>query len=260
MPIAAKQSEISSIPDFQGETTINYPETDGQPMADSDAQRKPLTYLIEALDYHFHKQSQVYVSGDLLIYYEKGNPKASVAPDVFVVFCVPKHPRKTYKTWIEGKAPDVVIEIASHRTFYKDEKVKPQLYQRLGVQEYFQFDPTGEFMQPVLCGRYLDQNSQYQQMNVEQLKEDRLMLNSRVLGLEFHVEKDELRVFDPKSKAYLLTYSEAVEACQLAEATLDRQKWALDALFEWERAEKERERADKLAERLRALGINPDDI
>jgi len=250
MSIAAKQSEISSIPDFQGETTINYPETDGQPMADSDAQRKPLTYLIEALDYHFHKQRQVYVSGDLLIYYEKGNPKASVAPDVFVVFCVPKHPRKTYKTWIEGKAPDVVIEIASSSTFHKDEKVKPLLYQGLGVQEYFQFDPTGELMQPVLRGRYLDENGQYQQMIVEQLKEETLRLSSRVLALEFHVEKDELRVFDPKTKAYLFTYSQAVQAHQLAQkqAILERKRkeWALrDALLERERADNERERADK---------------
>jgi Uma2 family endonuclease len=250
MPIAAKQSEISSFPDFQRETTINYPETDGQPIADSDAQRKPLTYLIDALDHHFREQNQVYVSGDLLIYYEKGNPKASVAPDVFVVFGIPKHPRKTYKTWIEGKVPNVVIEIASSTTFHKDEKVKPQLYQALGVQEYFQFDPTGDLMWPVLRGHYLDENGQYQQMIVEHLKEETLKLTSRVLGLEFQVEIDELHVFDPKTKAYLFTYSEAVQAYQLAqkEATLERKRkeWAQrEAKLERERAELERERADK---------------
>ncbi|RKZ51099.1 MAG: Uma2 family endonuclease [Candidatus Parabeggiatoa sp. nov. 3] len=254
MPIAARQSETSQTSHFQEETNLIYPETDGQPIADSDAQRKPLIYLINALDSYFSEQRQVYVSGDLLIYYEKGNPKASVAPDVFVVFGVPKHPRKTYKTWIEGKAPNVVIEIASSSTFHKDEKVKPQLYQGLGVQEYFQFDPTGDLMWPVLRGHYLDQNGQYQQMIVEQLKEDTLMLSSRVLGLEFHVEKDELRVFDPKTKAYLFTYSEAVQAHQLAQkqATLERKRkeWALrDALLERERADNEQERADLEQER-----------
>ncbi|MEK8021430.1 MAG: hypothetical protein VSS75_031525, partial [Candidatus Parabeggiatoa sp.] len=111
-----------------------------------------------------------------------------------------------------------------------------------------------DLMWPVLRGHYLDQNAQYQQMNVEQLKENTLMLSSRVLGLEFQVERDELRVFDPKTKAYLFTYSEAVQAHQLAQkqATLERKRkeWALrDALLERERADNERERADNEQER-----------
>ncbi len=76
---------------------VIYPETDGEPVAESDFQRVPLTYAIEALQRYFQDQSDVYVSGDLFIYFEEGNPQAVVAPDVFVVFGVEKKPRRTYK-------------------------------------------------------------------------------------------------------------------------------------------------------------------
>lgn len=52
-------------------------------MAESDFQREPLSYAVTALRRFFRHQSQTYVSGNMLLYYEKGNPKAAVAPDVF---------------------------------------------------------------------------------------------------------------------------------------------------------------------------------
>ena len=55
----------------------------------------------------------MYVSGDLLIYYEEGNPRVAVAPDVFVVFGVEDRMRMSYKVWEEGKGPDFVLEVAS---------------------------------------------------------------------------------------------------------------------------------------------------
>ena len=64
---------------------VDYPSSDGQPMAETDHQRTPLTYAIDALRDHFRDRPDVYVSGNLFIYYQKGNPRAVVAPDVFVV-------------------------------------------------------------------------------------------------------------------------------------------------------------------------------
>src|SRR5712692_362625 len=89
---------------------IEYPSSDGLPMAESDSQRKPLTYAVEALDLYFQERADVYVSGNLFIYYEEGNPEAVVAPDVFVVFGAPKHRRSSYMLWNEPKAPDFVME------------------------------------------------------------------------------------------------------------------------------------------------------
>ncbi len=64
---------------------VHYPSSDGRPMAESDFQRTPLTYAVERLRHHFRGRPDVYVSGNLLLYYQEGNPRAVVAPDVFVV-------------------------------------------------------------------------------------------------------------------------------------------------------------------------------
>src|SRR5215831_8651264 len=106
-------------------TTVDYPDTDGLPMAESDFQRKPLTYGVEALDIYFQDRPDVYVSGNLFIYYEEGNPQASIAPDVFVVFGASKRDRASYLLWNEPKAPDFVLEITSRHTRREDQETKP---------------------------------------------------------------------------------------------------------------------------------------
>ena len=85
---------------------VEYPSSDGKPMAENDAQRSAMFYLIGALRVYFTHRRDVYVSGDLLVYYEEGNPRASVAPDVLVAFGVEDRERQTYKVWEEGKAPN----------------------------------------------------------------------------------------------------------------------------------------------------------
>lgn len=72
---------------------VDYPESDGKPVAESDYQRPYIAYSTEILNIFFANQPQVYVSGNLLIYYDEGNPKARVAPDAFVVFNRPKGKR-----------------------------------------------------------------------------------------------------------------------------------------------------------------------
>ena len=114
---------------------IDYPETDGEPMAETDWQAIPLMYAVTGLRDHFRGRDDVYVSGNLLIYYEEGNVHASVAPDVFVVMGVPSHPRPIYKLWEEAKAPDFVLEITSRSTRARDATRKRSLYRRLGVVE-----------------------------------------------------------------------------------------------------------------------------
>lgn len=200
MTLAAHQTSIKN--------EIYYPDTDGEPMAESDFQRKPLMYAVEALDLYFQARADVYVSGNLLIYYEQDNPKASVAPDVFVVFGVAKGDRYTYKTWEEGKGPDVVIEITSHTTRVRDEVEKPVLYRHLGVKEYFQYDPTGDYLQPALRGQWLDEDGEYHEIPASQLADGVLKLESHLLGLELRLEEGRLRLYDPAKAEYLLTHAE----------------------------------------------------
>ena len=121
---------------------IDYPRSDGKPLAENDAQLHALLYAVGALGLHFAERSDVYVSGDLPIYYEEGNPRVSVAPDAFVVFGVEDRVRMNYKVWEEGKGPDFVLEVASPSTWREDVERKPAVYAGLGVREYFLFRPV----------------------------------------------------------------------------------------------------------------------
>ena len=136
---------------------VFYPESDGQPMAESDVHRDLMIDLIAMLREYFHDDPQVYISGNLLLYYQEGNPRRSVAPDVFVVKGVPGGRRRIYKLWEEGQPPDVVFEVTSPSTRGEDLRTKHDLYARLGVTEYFLFDPLGEYLRPPLQGHQLTQ-------------------------------------------------------------------------------------------------------
>src|SRR5262245_6113016 len=130
-----------SLPEAMLVPAIDYPESDGQPMAETDVHAKTMINLRLALDVYFNDDPQVYVSGNLLIYYVKGNPAKRVASDVFVVRGVPKGDRRIYKLWEESAPPGIVIEISSRQTWREDMHTKLRLYEKLGVQEYFIFDP-----------------------------------------------------------------------------------------------------------------------
>src|SRR5258706_8957889 len=92
--------------------SIYYPESDGKPMAETDVHRGMIVYLTTALENFFRDEPDTYVSGDLLLYYAKGDPKKRVAPDVFVVRGVPKGNRRIYKLWEEGRPPNVIFELS----------------------------------------------------------------------------------------------------------------------------------------------------
>jgi Uma2 family endonuclease len=265
---------------YQPGTVIHYPESDGQPMTESDPTRDYLTYCVEALNLFFQSRSQVYVSGNLFIYYEEGNPRAVVSPDVFVVFGVTKRQRRVYKTWEEGgKVPAFILEITSRTTRQQDEMTKPQLYAQLGVQEYFQYDPTGDYLQPQLKGRTLVDGI-YQPLPLQELPDGRWMIRSAALDLDVCLPPPDgstltivtqgqiprlLRLYDPKTGEKLLNYAESIAARnQERERVAQEQERAEQ---ERERAEQERERAEQLEQvrqgaipKLLALGMSPDQV
>ena len=89
--------------------TVIYPESDGKPMAETEYHRDIMIDFIQMLKRYFRNVNDVHVSGNLLMYYEEGNPRKSVSPDVFVAFGVSKKRRRTYKIWEEGHAPDLCV-------------------------------------------------------------------------------------------------------------------------------------------------------
>ena len=200
---------------------VHYPSSDGKPMAENDAQRDAIMYGISALTRHFRDRRDVYVSGDLLIYYEEGNPRVSIAPDVFVVFGVEKRRRFNYKLWQEQRAPAFVLEVASPSTWRDDIGPKRSVYARLGVREYWQYDPLGEHLPARLQGGRLTPSG-YVRQPVLTESDGTLALHSETLGLELRAAPGrEMRFRDPATSLDLPSYDEEAEG-RVAEAAARR--------------------------------------
>ncbi len=223
---------------------VHYPEEDGEPMAEGDIQRDYLIYTVESLREHFRQRRDVYISGNLFIYYEEGNPKAVVAPDCFVVIGVANHNRGIYKLWEEGRPPDFVLEVTSKSTRSEDQGPKRGLYAHLGVTEYWQYDPTGSYLYPPLHGFRLEGTNYIPIERPHPFGAD-FYLQSSVLNLEIHLRDGELRFRNPKTGDFLLTHSETEAA---------RQKAEQQARAEAERRQAAEARIAELEAKLHALG------
>lgn len=221
---------------LQHEPEIEYPESDGKPMAETPIHLKVMLHCIEALEDHFVGEPDVYVSGNMLLYYEKGK-RSSVAPDVFVVRGVPKEEdRDVYLLWREGQGPCFVLEVTSKTTREEDETTKKPRYAQLGVEEYFLFDPRGEYLRPRFQGFFLS-GGVYQPLRPD--PDGRL--TSRTLDITFLPQGRSLRMADATTGRLLLTYEE----------------WKAKAEAAEERAAQAEERARALAEELERLRRRP---
>ena len=216
-----------------------YPSSDGLPLAENEWQLEAILDAISVLRVRYRSRPDVYVVGDLLIYYEEDNPRRSVAPDVFVVFGAPKHKRNVYKLWEEPKAPDFVLEVASKNTWREDLDRKHALYAELGVREYWLFDPKDEYFDPPLQGLVLREGV-YRPLPAL-MDNGARTIRSDVLGLDLRHERGELRFWDPVTGQYLRN---------LARATKERD----EAAKERDEARKERDEATRARdEATRAL-------
>lgn len=262
--------------------SVIYPDSDGQPIAESDATRYYLFYCVETLRLYFRGRQNIYVSGNLFIYYEEGNNNVSISPDVFVIFGVSNRDRRSYKTWEEGgKLPSFILEITSRTTKRRDEVEKPALYASLGVAEYFQYDPTGDYLKPQLkAGRLVD--GTYQSLPLQWAEDGTSYIHSTVLGLDLQLQSSEpsmlavvplpqeLRFYDPQTGLKLLSREELEQAKERVEQERDAAAQERDAVAqERDAAAQERDAAVqerdaavqealRLAERLRELGVDLD--
>jgi Uma2 family endonuclease len=133
------------------DAAIFYPYSDGEPLAESYDHLYAILTILEVLRVYLIGQ-QATVLADQYLYYVEGNPQRRVAPDVMVIFNVEPGGRDSYKIWEEGEVPRVVFEITSPSTRSQDEVQKKALYEELGVTEYWQFDPRGEWIDGQLRG------------------------------------------------------------------------------------------------------------
>ena len=201
--------------------TIDYPDSDGLPMVENESQFWPILYVGSALDRYYQDREDVYVVGNLLLYYQEGNPRQgdfgkSVSPDLIVVLGAPKHVRSSYRLWEEPKAPDFVLEIASESTYRTDRGEKRDIYAGMGVSEYWQYDPVGNYLDPPLLSFRLV-GSHYVPIPAMAQEGGMLTVRSEVLGLELRLTagapvREALHFYDPVRGEYLRTYREVDQA------------------------------------------------
>lgn len=205
-------------------TEIVYPDSDGQPMADNTLQFEWITTIKGGLDHLFQDDPNVFVAGDLLWYPVEGEPTLRCAPDVLVAFGRPKGYRGSYQQWHEGGiAPQVVFEILSPGNRILEMMRKLQFYTRYGVEEYYVFDPESKELSGWIRA----------EGGLEEVPEMHGWVSPR-LGVRFELDAGGLHLYRPDGQPFKRYVELARE---------------LDA---------ERERAERLAARLRELGVEPD--
>lgn len=216
-----------------------FPDSDGKPMADNTEQFRWIVRLKENLEILFANDPQVFVAGDLLWYPVQLRTIPPVAPDVMVVFGRPKGKRGSYKQWQEADIPpQVVFEIRSPSNSGEELARKFEFYNTHGVEEYYLYDPD----EPRLQGW---------------LRQQRLVAIAAIegwvsprLGIRLTMAQGELVVYRPDGQRFW----SSVELFQRAEQE------RLRAEQEHQRAEQEHQRAEQLANYLRTLGVDPDNL
>lgn len=202
----------------EDDLSIEYPSSDGEPMAENKWQYVAMTDTTSALENRFIHRHDVFVGSDMLIYYRMNDNATRVAPDVFVVFGASgKHFRDSWIVWREGRAPDFVMEVASPSTWQRDAAEKRDIYAEIGVSEYWRYDPTGSLFSPELVGERLV-GGEYRPITLTTDSGDILRGRSDVLGLDICARPGlELRLYDPEGEQWLRTHRESEEALQAAE-------------------------------------------
>ncbi len=220
-------------PKTQTPDIIIYPDSDGIPMADNTQQFRWIVTIKETLEILYANQPDVFVAGDLLWYPVEGNNRLCQAPDVMVVFGRPKGDRGSYQQWKEeGIAPQVVFEILSPGNTGIEMARKLLFYQQYGVEEYYQYDPDRN----QLVGSQRKDNALVEILDMQGWI-------SPCLGIRFEPGEETLTIYAPDGEKFLTS----VELAQQRDV----------ARRQVEEAE---QRVERLAVRLRELGVDPDEL
>jgi Uma2 family endonuclease len=223
---------------------IFYPDSDGQPMSSNTEQYRWLVAIQQNLDWLLAKD---FVAGDLFWYPVEGRPDISVAPDVMVAIGRPKGKRLSYKQWEEdGIAPQVVFEILSPSNTRREMDAKLIFFERYGVSEYYLYDT-----ERLKTSGFLRGDSGLAPIA------DMAGWVSPALQIKFDTSSDELQLIRPDGTPFS-TYQEVLAQVDSAEQRADSAEQRADSAEQ--RADSAEQRAARLAEKLKALGIDPDQV
>jgi Uma2 family endonuclease len=183
-----------------------YPSEDGEPMAETPIHVLAIMLLFQALQDFFRARPDVYIASNMFWYWQEGNPDARRAPDVMVIPGVGQADRRSFFSWKEnGAIPAVIFEITSEKNWQENWLDKRELYEELGVKEYFLFDPEAAHLRPPLQGFRLGKRGYRTLRHAEEGS-----LTSPELGLQLLAEGRMLRLIDTRTRERIHTREERI--------------------------------------------------
>ncbi len=197
---------------------VEFPTSDGRPVAETPLHYKRLSDLAYCLTTFFKRRADAYVGVNMLAYDDPKEPRRHLSPDIFVSFggvSEEEREREIYKLW-EEPSPAFVLEVTSKTTRREDERKKAR-YAKWGVAEYFMYDPRGEYLAPALQGFELSRGG-YRSMRERTLSNGERGFASGGLGLDLWLDGSALRLYDPAIGRNLLTPEETEQRRAAAEA------------------------------------------
>ena len=208
---APPRPAASEPPPVPAEDPVKYPSEDGLPRSTNSDHLEWMVRCYRELKHRLRARRDLFIGCDMLIYYERGNNKAAVAPDVFVSFGVPPRKRPSYFVWQEGKPPDVVWEFGAPVTIKGDAGQKKETYRGMGVREYWLVDPVGGVYDPRVQGFELVDGA-YERMSCAEGPDGFVAVWSPVLQLELRFADGRLRFWDRETARYRQLPEEEAEA------------------------------------------------
>jgi Uma2 family endonuclease len=216
---------------------VYYPSSDGEPMAETPIHVRAMILLFEAVEDVLRGRLGFFIAMNIFWYWEEGNLAARCSPDVMVVRGVEERERRSFRSWEDNNTvPCAIFEMSSRETWRNDLAGKRELYERLGVREYFLFDPEGLYLDPPLRGFRLAGGT----LTELQPDEDGSLI-CQELGLRLIAEGRMLRLIDLATGEPILTREERTEQ-QRQRAEQERQR-AEQAEAEVERLKQQLARA-----------------
>ena len=189
---------------------------------EDDMEQWPTVFRISGLLYERYQDCpDVFINGGGFVSYDVTDGNRRVAPDLFIAFDVDVagiyENLPNFWIWEIGKAPDFVMEVASPSTAANDLGWKRELYQRLGIQEYWRFDPTGGrlYGKPITGERLV--SGRYEEYELQYGHGDLVQGHSQLLDVVFCWNGEEFDALDPATGV-------TIDKRVAAEARADREQ------------------------------------
>ncbi len=220
-----KQTESPNFPPPSAESYtsviydgVYYPEEREDDMGETSIHAKLINKLLGMLLHFFDGRDDVFATTNMNLYDQQGNPRRWYAPDLLVAFGVPNVERSSYLLWREGVFPQVIIEIASEKTWRNDIDEKLRTYEESGAEEYYVLDPEFAYL-PAPLMAFRRQGENLVEVNVS----DNRIFSPR-LGLEIVRETDTFRLFNPQTNEFLRTLEESESEIERLKAEIEKLK------------------------------------